>query len=76
MINMATARRLVLRYAQEEEACLNERYTADDPAALASEIERALMLFGSGVGADKFTRIEFFEGELRVIVRALREALA
>jgi len=46
---------------------------ATDPARIADEIERALREYGIGDDRRLFRAINFFEGELRLIVRALRQ---
>ena len=52
----------------------DENYTGDDPLRLAIEIERALKEFGIGLDRRMFnaTAIQFYEGELRLIAKALR----
>jgi len=45
----------------------------DDPEKIADAIDRALKQWGIGDPVNLFDKIVFFEGELRVIARALRE---
>lgn len=49
-------------------------YSADDPEQLAQEIEAALNRFGLGEDRRMMAdgSLSFFEGELRLIIRALR----
>jgi hypothetical protein len=52
------------------------RYSGDDPARLASEIEMALRAYGRNGERRLLTAIDFFEGELALIARALRSYAA
>jgi len=45
----------------------------DQPQALAAEIDDALRQFGIGGDDRLFQSIKFFEGELKLISRALKE---
>jgi len=46
----------------------------DDPNKLADEIDEALRQYGLGSNERLFQSIRFFEGELKMISRALRTA--
>jgi hypothetical protein len=52
----------------------SDPYSGDDPSQLAAEIELALDRFGLGRDRRMMAAgtLSFFEGELRLIVRALR----
>jgi hypothetical protein len=49
-----------------------EHYSGDDHVELAEEIERAVRLYGHGGIDFPLKGITFFEGELTLIVKALR----
>ena len=47
-------------------------YDGDNPLRLAEEIDAALDKYGLSNNRHMFTRIKFFEGELRLIANCLR----
>ena len=64
----ATSRRLPPRRHPDTSV----EYDGDNPLRLAEEIDAALDKYGLGNDRGMFTRIKFFEGELRLIADCLR----
>jgi len=62
-----------MRRRTRSESEIADHYAGDDPARLASEIESALAQEGRGIERRTFRALTFFEGELRLILRALRQ---
>ena len=61
------------RSVATHELAADGEYAGENPAQLAAVVERALQERGSGEERRQLHTITFFEGELRLIARALRQ---
>jgi len=60
------------RDGPERNRLTSVEYDGDNPLRLAEEIDAALDKYGLSNNRHMFTRIKFFEGELRLIANCLR----